>query len=75
MVAAITTLIRQCVEHGIWNALLSVQSNFEAIQGAHIDQGDVPKHYNPDSVFEYWILAFGLTLAALVFAVEVVLGG
>lgn len=73
LVARITQLVRRCVEHGIWSALLSSQQNFENLQKIRRTDEMPNVNHEQELFFEYWLLSFGLAMAILVFGAELVL--
>lgn len=68
----ISRLVSHCVEHGIWSALSSLENHFEKL---HWSPGtDAIEIAASDSHFEYWWLAFGLSLSFLCFLIELFVG-
>lgn len=73
----IRTLIRQCVEHGIWLALERAANHLQKLDQIRRQMKTVNTNAQSapsDTMFEYWLLAFGWFCGFVVFCVELVLG-
>lgn len=74
LVAPVSRIVRRCIDHGIWGALVSAQKHMERLIRNRRVELEVPTECMDCDMFKFWLLVCGLFLAICVFGIEMLVG-